>query len=248
MTNIIAVLQLQPVHQQNHFSTQIASQYLNALLEYQTSDDAQLNDPSSPQYYLSTALNLLNYLTANPDICKRNGCTPNLVNNIIDKLLMPSFQQKMRAAPRPAISFFPPATFDDDFGSLLQFLSTILLYKAEIDASGYPLNPRITELMPKLLIWKQSRVSFHKTVTDRLVDQIEGMDAEFVATMRKMQEKSLSCGVASCRVRGTTKLTVCSTCRIQRYCGRVHQKADWKYHKHICNKGLEEQPFSETDL
>jgi len=116
----------------------------------------------------------------------------------------------------------------------------MLLYKAEIEN----LHPRIEELIPKLRIWKQAyRRSRTKTISnaaERLVDQIRGMDPTAITMMRRMQDKTLVCGVSSCRVEGASQLTVCAVCRIQRYCGREHQKLDWKYHKHICNKGLEE--------
>lgn len=107
-----------------------------------------------------------------------------------------------------------------------------------------PLHPRINELVPKLRIWKRtyknSPVKSIKNAAERLVDQIQGMAPEQILMVRTMQEQGLVCGVASCNVSGGTGLTVCATCRIQRYCGRDHQRADWKYHKHICNKGLVE--------
>lgn len=139
---------------------------------------------------------------------------------------------------------FPPATFDDEFGSILQFLSTLLLYTDEMETR----HPRINELVPRCRIWKReyknSRVKTISRAADRLVDQIQGMDQQMITMMRSMQEQSLVCGVASCRVTGAG-MTACGGCRVQRYCGRDHQKADWKYHKHICNKGLEE-PTSEA--
>ena len=106
------------------------------------------------------------------------------------------------------------------------------------------LHPRINELVPKLRTWKQTyKRSSVKTISraaERLVEQIEGMDPTMITMMRGMQEQSLVCGVSSCRVEGASHLTVCAVCRVQRYCGKEHQKMDWKYHKHICNKGLQE--------
>jgi len=238
--NQVGVLQRLPPSAQNHAVAQIASQYLTALLEYQTSDEPTLHDPSLPQYYFSTVICLLNFLNMSPDVCKRIAAHPNLVNNIIEKLLASDFEDRMKSVPRPGHGPIPGATFDDDFGSILQFLSTMLLYKAEIEN----LHPRIEELIPKLRIWKQAyRRSRTKTISnaaERLVDQIRGMDPTAITMMRRMQDKTLVCGVSSCRVEGASQLTVCAVCRIQRYCGREHQKLDWKYHKHICNKGLEE--------
>ncbi|PMD41235.1 hypothetical protein L207DRAFT_511150 [Hyaloscypha variabilis F] len=239
--NIVGALQLVPPPAQNHMVAQIASQYVNALIEYQTSDEATLHDPSLPQYYMSTALILLNFLTGNPDVCKRAAQHPALLNDVVEKLLAPDFEDRMKAVVRPpGPRGIPPAKFDDDFGTLLQFVSTMLLYRAEIVG----LHPRINELIPKLREWKRTyRNSPTKTIknaSERLVDQIQGMDPTMVAMMRRMQETGLVCGVTSCRVSGAERLTVCKACKIQRYCGREHQKADWKYHKHICNKGLVE--------
>lgn len=238
--NIVGAMQHVPPSQQNHMIAQIASQYLTALLEYQASEEPSLHDPSLPQYYFSTALCLLNFLTTSPDVCKRVAAHPTVLNDVIEKLLAPDFVDRMKAAPRSGGPMFPPAKFDDDFGSLLQFVSTILLYRAEITA----LHPRIDELIPKLNEWKRTyRNSSCRTIknaSERLVEQIRGMDPTMVAMMRRMQNSSLVCGVTTCRVDGVENLTFCNGCRIQRYCGRDHQKADWKYHKHICNKGLVE--------
>jgi hypothetical protein len=236
----VGLLQHQPPAAQNHMIAQIASQYLTALLEYQTSDEPTLHDPSLPQYYFSTAICLLNFLNNSPDVGKRIAAHPTLLNNVIEKLLAPDLVDRMKAVPRPGGAHFPAATFDEDFGSILQFLSTILLYRDEMET----LHPRIKELIPKLRIWKKTyRNSPVKTISnaaDRLVDQIQGLDPKMIAMMRQMQEQKLVCGVSSCRVQGASQLTVCGVCRIQRYCGKEHQKMDWKYHKHICNKGLEE--------
>jgi hypothetical protein len=45
-----------------------------------------------------------------------------------------------------------------------------------------------------------------------------------VTMMRDMQDQNLVCGVVSCRNKGAANLTLCGTCRIQRYCGRIHQR------------------------
>lgn len=144
----------------------------------------------------------------------------------------------MRACDRSIDGPFAPATFEDDFGSVLQFLSTILLYPDHLET----VHPRINELIPKLRTWKRtyktSRVKTISNASDRLVTQIQGMDPTLIARMRDMQAQSLVCGNAACGKR--TDLTACAGCRIQRYCSREHQKMDWKYHKHICNKGLVE--------
>jgi hypothetical protein len=238
--NQVGALQHQPRAAQNHIVAQIASQYLAVLLEYQTSDDSALHDPSSPQYYFSTAICLLNFLTASPDVSKRIAAHPTLVNSIIEKFLVPDFLDGMKGVHRPGGAFFPAVTFDDDFGSILQFLSTMLLYTDEMET----LHPRIKELVPKLRIWKRTyRHSSVRTISsaaERMVEQIEGMDPTMIAMVRGMQEQNLVCGISLCKVEGAKHLTVCGVCRIQRYCGREHQKMDWKYHKHICNKGLQE--------
>ncbi|KAL2067331.1 hypothetical protein VTL71DRAFT_1756 [Oculimacula yallundae] len=238
--NIVGAMQHQPMAAQTHQVSQIASQYLDALIAFETTDETTLHDKSSPQYYLSNAALLLNFLTTSPDVCKRIAAHPTLTNTLIEKMLDPDFHDGMRDCVRPALGSFPPAGFHEDFGSVLQFLSTLLLYKAEMPA----LHPRIKELIPKLKVWKKdyrnSHVKTIRNVCDRMTGQINGLDPEMLAMMRKFQEDALTCGVASCGVKGTTDLTVCGTCKIQRYCGRDHQKADWKYHKHICNKGLVE--------
>merc|ERR1712000_71205 len=238
--NIVGALQHQPMSAQNHQVSQIASQYIDAFIAYQVSDEPCLKDKSSPQYYFSNALLILNYLTSNPDVCKRIAQHPTLTNDLIEKIIAPDFHDGMRDVVRPALGSFPPAGFAEDFGSVLQFLSTMLLYQAEMPS----LHPRIKEIIPKLKEWKKTYKNSHvktiRNVCERMVGQINGMEPEMIAMMRKFQEEALVCGVASCGVKGATGLTVCATCKIQRYCGRDHQKADWKYHKHICSKGLVE--------
>jgi hypothetical protein len=245
--NIVGALQHQPPAAQSHQVAQIASRYLDSLIEYQLSDDPSLHDPSLPQYYFSSALCLMNFMNMNPDVCKRIVAKPAIVNDLIEKLLADDFVDRMKSVPRPGGPHFPAATFEDDFGSVLQFLSTMLLYKAEMET----IHPRIQELVPKCRTWKntykRSRVKTIGSASERLVDQIQGMEPMMVSMMRDMQEQSLVCGVMSCKVRGPEGLTLCGTCRIQRYCGKDHQKADWKYHKHICSKGLDESAVTPSE-
>ena len=136
-----------------------------------------------------------------------------------------------------------PNTFDADFGTLLQFLSTILLYPTEIDS----LHPNIKDLIPKCKEWtvkyKRSPVRTISNASSRLITQIEGMDPSLINQMRSMQAQSLCCGKLGCRKK--EGLIACGKCRIQRYCGQEHQKNDWKFHKKICMKGLIEDEESE---
>lgn len=90
----------------------------------------------------------------------------------------------MKKVVRPSGNYgIPPAKFDDDFGSLLQFVSTMLLYQAEMES----LHPRIKELIPKLKDWKKVyRNSPTKTISnasERMVGQIQGMDPSTIAMM-----------------------------------------------------------------
>jgi hypothetical protein len=190
--NQLGALQPQPPSAQNHQVAQIASQYLAALLEYQTGDDPTLHDPSLPQYYFSTALCLLNFINVNPDVCRRIASHPTLFNGIVEKMLAPDFVDGMKSAPRPGGRNFPPATFDDEFGSLLQFLSTSLLYRAEMET----IHPRIDELIPKLRLWKRTyKNSTTKTIAraaDRLVEQIQGMDPTTILGMRTCRRRKWS--------------------------------------------------------
>ncbi|TAQ85903.1 hypothetical protein B7494_g5771 [Chlorociboria aeruginascens] len=198
--NQVGALQYQPPAAQNHQIAQIASQYLNALIEYQTSDEPTLHDRALPQYYFSTALCLLNFINNSPDVCNRIAAHPAIVNNIVERLLTPDFEDGMKGVQRLSGTHFPAATFDDEFGSLLQFLSTILLYVAEIGT----LHPRIGELISKLHHWKHEyRNSSVRTISnaaERLVEQIQGMEPELVTKMRNMQEGNLVCGVSTCKV------------------------------------------------
>ncbi|QDS71152.1 hypothetical protein FKW77_009987 [Venturia effusa] len=246
MGTIMGSLQRIPPSAMAQVIAQIASQYLNALLDYQTSEEPTLHDRSLPQYYFSTALCLLNFLSTSPDVSQRIAARPAIVNDMIEKFLEPTFIDDMKRVERPGGPNFLADTFDADFGFLLQTMSTIFLFTDDVKAT----YPRTTELIPKLKVWKrQYKHSSVKTISnasERLVDQIEGSAAmrQMMATMMKSQlNQYVTCGVASCGIRGPEHLTTCSGCHIQRYCGRDHQRADWKHHKHICNKGLvEEQP------
>lgn len=239
LNNQVGVLQRVRTGDQNHMIAQIASQYLPALLDYQTSNEPHLLDPSSPQYYFSTAICLLNFLSSNPDVCIRVAKRSAIIHDLVEKMLAPDFEVAMRECKRPAgPNGIPAATFEDDFGSILQFLSTILLYSDHLGT----MHPRIEELIPKLRTWKQTyRRSTVRTISnasDRLVTQIQGLDPALISQMREMQaEGTLVCGFPSC---GEKKnLNACGSCKIQRYCGQEHQKKDWRYHKVICGKGLE---------
>lgn len=230
--NQIGVLQRVPTSEQNHMLAQIGSQYLPALVAYQTSDDPHLHDPNDIQYYFSSALCLLNFLTANPDICMRIAKERQITHDIVEKLLDPDIEKKMRPCKRRM-----GARYEDDLGTVLQFLSTMLLYS---DQSPDPFHPRLAELIPKLKEWKRKYSGiFIGKVSARLIPQIDGpTHPSTIAEMRKKQEETLVCGLKSC---GKNKdLNACGQCKIQRYCSQEHQKKDWKYHKHICNKGLVE--------
>lgn len=238
LNNQVGVLQRNGGDRQDHMIAQIGSQYLTALLEYQSSNDSYLHDPSSPQYYFSTAICLLNFLTTNPDVCVRIVKHPGVVHGVIENLLDPNVEAAMRACDRSVGPQFPPATFEDDFGSILQFVSTMLLYVDDPET----LHPRIRELIPKCRSWsktyKNSRVRTISNASSRMIMQIEGMDPTAKAQLKVMLASSLLCGYTGCGKR--SDLTACAGCKVQRYCGKEHQKKDWKYHKHICNKGLEE--------
>ncbi|RDW74953.1 hypothetical protein BP6252_06095 [Coleophoma cylindrospora] len=246
LVNQIGALQRVGGEHQDHMIAQLGSQYLTALLEFQVSENALLHDPSSSQYYFSTALSLLNFLTTSPDVCIRIAKHPAVVHDVVEKLLDPNVEATMRACDRSSGPQFPPATFEDDFGSLLQFVSTILLYVDQPET----LHPRISELIPKCQTWaktyKNSRVRTIANAASRLVMQIQGMDPAMKAQLKTVQAASLLCGATGCGKR--SDLTACAGCKIQRYCGREHQKKDWKFHKHICNKGLEEVGGEDNDV
>lgn len=135
--------------------TPIASQFLTTLIEFQCSDDAQLNAPSSPQYYFSTALCVLEYLSCNVDVVKRIAAHPTLMHRVIDRLLQPDFETGMRAAYPKPVPPFSPTPFDEHFCKYLNFILVIMLYQ-------YPevMHPRFRELEPKLLGWTRKYRKF----------------------------------------------------------------------------------------
>ncbi|CAG8975801.1 hypothetical protein HYALB_00008242 [Hymenoscyphus albidus] len=222
--NQLGVLQqfLSPTDRSNAID-QISSQYLDGtLLEYQTSDDPLLNDKNSSQYYFSAVSALLSFLCTSPDVSPRVARYKEgaIAHDIVEKMLDPDFEKNMKKCDRKCPPPFQPATFDSDFGTMLQLLSTIMLW-----SEGRTFHPRVEDLIPKLRQWKKtyknSSVRTISNASERLVGQIEGTDPEMAEF---------------------TGLTACAACKIQRYCGKDHQKADWKYHKHICKKGLAEDP------
>lgn len=217
--------------------------FSSAFFAFQSGDDALLNDKKSSQYYFSTVLVVLNFLTTSPDVCIRIARHPTILNAVIEKMLSPTFEEDMKASDRSAPGGSQPNTFDSDFGTLLQFISTLLLYQSELTS----LHPKIKDLIPLCKTWrvkyKKSPVRTISNASDRLVTQIEGMAPILIKQMREMQAASLCCGQLGCK--NTEGLIACARCRIQRYCGQEHQKSDWKYHKKICVKGLEEAKESE---
>lgn len=119
--NQIGVLQRVAVDEQNHMVAQIGSQYLPAFLSYQTSDDPYLHNPNDAQYYFSSVLNVLNFLTGNPDICVRIAKERKTTHDVVEKLLDPDIEKNMKPCER-----LMGARFEDDLGSMLQFVSTNL--------------------------------------------------------------------------------------------------------------------------
>jgi hypothetical protein len=139
-------------------------------MEYHLSDAPSLHDPEDCEYYFSSALALMNFMNMNPDVCKRIVSKPKIVNDVIERILADDYIVKMEAARRPSGPHFPGATFDADFGNVLQFVSTMLLYKEEMSE----IHPRIQDLATKCNIWKRTyKCSLVKTisnVSERLVD------------------------------------------------------------------------------
>lgn len=123
--NQLGGLQRLPITQAHRVMPQIASQYLSALLAYQYDREAAplVFDITSSQYYLSDALCLINYLTSNPDAAVTVAKHPRLLTDVVEKILAPGFEERMRAAPRNMGS----TTFEGDLGTVLQFVSTLLL-------------------------------------------------------------------------------------------------------------------------
>jgi hypothetical protein len=229
--NQLGVLQRQPLSSQIRMMSEIASQYLSALLTYQTSSAPHLHDPTNAQYYLSDAFALLNWLTTNPDVAIRCAKHPTLFKDTIDKLLDDNVERDMKACEATRTGGM---TFEADFGSLLQFVSTILLRREFLPE---PVHPRILELVPKLKAWKKKyRGKFIGRVAERLAAQIESPESLDLDAVRESQAESVVCGYVGCAVK--KELLACGQCKVQRYCSTEHQKKDWKFHKKICNKGL----------
>lgn len=141
---------------------QVASQYLPTLLEYLSSDAPVINDPSSAQYYAGAAFSLVNWMTSNPDVAARVAKEQKLFTSTVDKLLLPDIEEKMKACSRPPNE----PTFESDFGSMMQFVSTIFLYSEHLPS---PPHPQLSELVPKLRVWdRKYKGKFVGKVADRV--------------------------------------------------------------------------------
>ena len=68
--------------------------------------------------------------------------------------------------------------------------------------------------------------------------QIQDMMAQIMADGQGVGEDSRgpenAQEILPCRVCGETKTMKCGRCKVVAYCGKEHQKADWKVHKKIC--------------
>ena len=68
--------------------------------------------------------------------------------------------------------------------------------------------------------------------------QIQDMMAQIMADGQGVEVGARGSGstreILPCRVCGETKAMKCARCKIVAYCGKEHQKADWKVHKKIC--------------
>jgi hypothetical protein len=67
--------------------------------------------------------------------------------------------------------------------------------------------------------------------------QVQEMMVEVVAEGqgRRASGPSTSVEIMACRICGKTEGTMrCGRCKVTAYCGRDHQKADWKGHKKSC--------------
>jgi len=233
LMNQLGALQHSPVIPiQARAMAQIASQYLPTLLEYLSSDAPIINDQSSSQYYCGAAFALTNWMTSNSDVAIRVAKEQKLFSATVDKLLLPDIEEKMKACSRNSSE----TSFESDFGGMMQFLSTLLLYPEHLPT---PPHPRLSELVPKLRGWKRKyKGGFVGRVAERLADQIESPDPVSSMMVRETQVSQLMCGYTGCS--GSKDMELCGACKLQRYCCTEHQKKDWKYHKHICNKGLVE--------
>lgn len=218
-----------PLDQQVRIMAHVGSQYLPTLLEYQCSDTPHLHDPSSSQYYCSEAFTLINWLTSNPDIAVAVAKHPSLFHDTVDKLLNPKIIEQMKPCPRNGGS-----TFEAEFASMLQFVSTILLRSDHLPT---PPHPRLNDLILLLKAWKRKYSGqFIARVADRLADQIKSPEHLNLEGLRTAQNQNLLCGYVRCGEK--TGLNACARCKMQRYCTSEHQKKDWSFHKKICGKGL----------
>lgn len=55
-------------------------------------------------------------------------------------------------------------------------------------------------------------------------------------TESKKRFNSRCCNICekSTEIKNTSTLLMCNKCKLIFYCGKEHQKIDWKYHKHFC--------------
>jgi hypothetical protein len=227
--NQLGVLQRTPLNVQIRIMAHIASQYLPTLIEYQTSDAPHLHDPASDQYYISNALAIINWCTSNPDVAVAVAKQQTIFQDVVDKLLLPNVEKDMKACSRMG-----GASFEADLGSMMQFLSTILMRSEHLPT---PPHPRILELVPILKSWKRKYSGqFIARVSDRLATQIKDPETLDVASVREAQNQNLVCGYVACGEK--SGLNACAKCKMQRYCSQEHQKKDWGFHKKICGKGL----------
>ena len=68
--------------------------------------------------------------------------------------------------------------------------------------------------------------------------EIQDMMAQIMADSQGVEEGVRGSGntqeILPCRVCGETKTMKCGRCKVVAYCGKEHQKADWKVHKRVC--------------
>lgn len=229
LSNLIGGLQRTPIPIQQRSIAQLGSQYLQTLLEYQYSDAPALHDPSSDQYYFSSAMQLLNYLSGNPDIAEQMYKHPNLLRDTIEKVLLPDIEEKITEA---------------SLGSALQTISTLLLQ--DTDCTAKQDYPRLKDLEARLKLWKRKyRGKYIAKVSERLLDdQLKQPNRLMNQMMIKVIREQLRCGYTACN--NNCDMSLCGGCRVQRYCCQEHQKKDWKWHKMICKKGLVEPDMPEN--
>ncbi|TVY33613.1 hypothetical protein LSUB1_G007670 [Lachnellula subtilissima] len=226
--NQLGVLQRTPLPIQIRIMAHVASQYLPALLEYQYSDAPHLHDPTSSQYWCSDAFTLINWLTSNPDAAVAVAKHPSLFADTFSKLLNPNILTEMKACTRVG-----GASFEADFASMLQFVSTILLRKEHLPS---PPHPQLQDLVPKLKAWKRKYGGqFIGRVSDRLADQIKSPDNADFAMVMSAQNQNLVCGFVGCEEK--MNLNACARCKMQRYCRQAHQKSDWGFIRKYVRRG-----------